>query len=99
MTLWVPSILRRYRWSLDCAGKGRSRPLPQRPAQQVGKHGGVTDVDAFGGCQQNHRPRLGHLAEVLDGGGSQGLAELCSVAAGELLEMLRIVAVPTPQLG
>ncbi len=53
---------------------GRSRPLLRGLAEHVGKHGGLTDVDAFGGCQQNHRPHLRHLAEVFDGSGLQGLA-------------------------
>jgi hypothetical protein len=54
---------------------------------------------ALRGCQKDDRPHLRHLAEVFEGSGVCGLPELCSVAAGELVEALWIVAVPSAQFG
>ena len=74
-------------------------PLLRGLAEHVGKHGGLADVHALRGCQKDDRPHLRHLAEVFDGSGVCGLPELCAVAAGELVEALWIVAVPSAQFG
>src|SRR5689334_21830786 len=74
-------------------------PLLRGLAEHVGKHGGLADVHPLGGCQEDDRPHLRHLAEVFDGSGLCGLPEIRAVAAGELVEALRIVAVPSAQFG
>lgn len=63
------------------------------------EHPGAGVLDIAGGGQQDDTVVARGLEQVGDGGRGFRLAELTAIAAGELVEALRIVAIPLAQLG
>src|SRR5256885_12131929 len=60
---------------------------------QICEHHGLADLGMLGGGEQSQRLLFRHFPQVLQRFGPLGLLQLGPVAAGELLEARRVVAV------
>src|SRR5438874_2420944 len=72
---------------------------PAFPSQVVLKHSRARALDVSGRCQQDHRCAMAPGNETGDGIPGLTYSQFLPVPAGELLEAVRVVAVPPTQLG
>jgi hypothetical protein len=68
-------------------------------AQQVGEHSRFADLGFPGRGEQRQLPAFRQSAQVRQRFGPLGIFQLRPVTAAEVLEAIRVVAIPLAQLG